>query len=369
MPRARKPGALAPKSRSRNGCWPCKGRKVKCGEERPSCLNCLKLGDTCDYNIRLNWGGRRTKKSSQSLESPLAPTPPQQQQQQYVNPEPSLILKRSHTFPTTASSSSTTVCGPTQQQSSQVHPAWQSLGQGPPESLEYTDGTSHVPRASSSSSLFGKGAPSFPVPVAVMPSWSPFGRQADTFSSPLADDAGAYVPQAKHRRAKSLAEVSDAMSAWHHSPIMSSTSSHDMGSPCPPLSIAQHGYSSVSHGSPATPAVSAVIGDEEESKAGLLLPPPMPPFQGSDSDAAEAYSFYGFDVGAQDRDVGRNDDAACVPYIGFPASKINGGVHLISQSLADRAAAHRGLGGYYDSPVPILIPRHLEPIPEKYVTF
>jgi hypothetical protein len=333
--------------------------------------SCLKLGDTCDYNIRLNWGGRRTKKSNQSLASPpSAPTPPQQQQQQqFGNPEPPLILKRSHTFPTTASSSSTTICGPTQQQNLQVHPAWQSLGQEPPESLEYRDGTSHVPRASSSSSLFGKGAPSFPVPVAVMPSWSPFGRQVETFSSPLADDGGAYVPQDKHRRAKSLAEVSDAMSAWHYSPIMSSPSSHSTGSPCPPLYMTQHGFSSVSHGSPATPGVSAVISDEEESKAGLLLPPPMPPFQESDSDAAEAYSFYGFDVGARDRDIGKNDDAACMPYIGLPASKSNGGVHLSSQSLGDRAAAHRGLGGYYDSPVPILIPRHLEPLPEKYVNF
>ncbi|KAI1622554.1 fungal-specific transcription factor domain-containing protein [Exophiala viscosa] len=50
------------KKRSRNGCWPCKSRKVKCGEEKPSCINCQRQGETCDYSIRLNWDGRSKKK-------------------------------------------------------------------------------------------------------------------------------------------------------------------------------------------------------------------------------------------------------------------------------------------------------------------
>ncbi|KAF1942681.1 hypothetical protein EJ02DRAFT_488232 [Clathrospora elynae] len=57
MPRPKKPG-VEPKKRSRNGCWPCKARKVKCGEERPHCTKCERQGETCDYGIRLNWGGR-----------------------------------------------------------------------------------------------------------------------------------------------------------------------------------------------------------------------------------------------------------------------------------------------------------------------
>jgi hypothetical protein len=67
MPRPKKEGAGEPKKRSRTGCWPCKARKVKCGEEKPSCQNCLKAGETCDYSIRLNWGGRSRKDSSQRL--------------------------------------------------------------------------------------------------------------------------------------------------------------------------------------------------------------------------------------------------------------------------------------------------------------
>ncbi|CAI7604671.1 unnamed protein product [Penicillium pancosmium] len=63
MPRPRRPGAPEPKRRSRKGCWPCKARKVKCGEEKPICLNCQRQGESCDYSVRLNWGGR-TKRAS-----------------------------------------------------------------------------------------------------------------------------------------------------------------------------------------------------------------------------------------------------------------------------------------------------------------
>ncbi|KIW03389.1 uncharacterized protein PV09_05596 [Verruconis gallopava] len=63
MPRPKKEGAPEPKRRSRTGCWPCKARKVKCGEEKPGCLNCERTGEECDYSIRLNWGGRTRNKA------------------------------------------------------------------------------------------------------------------------------------------------------------------------------------------------------------------------------------------------------------------------------------------------------------------
>ncbi|KAL4959358.1 Zn(II)2Cys6 transcription factor [Aspergillus stella-maris] len=64
MPRSRRPGAPEPKRRSRKGCWPCKAKKVKCGEEKPSCSNCRRQNEPCDYSIRLNWGGRTRRRSS-----------------------------------------------------------------------------------------------------------------------------------------------------------------------------------------------------------------------------------------------------------------------------------------------------------------
>lgn len=33
------------------------------GEEKPACANCLRQGELCDYNIRLNWDGRSKRKA------------------------------------------------------------------------------------------------------------------------------------------------------------------------------------------------------------------------------------------------------------------------------------------------------------------
>lgn len=49
-PCLRIPGRNAP--RSRNGCWTCRAKKVKCDEERPQCRRCLRLRLLCDYKPR-----------------------------------------------------------------------------------------------------------------------------------------------------------------------------------------------------------------------------------------------------------------------------------------------------------------------------
>ena len=46
-----------------SNCRPCKTRKVKCDETKPACNNCAKQGEVCDYSIRLNWEGRGQKKA------------------------------------------------------------------------------------------------------------------------------------------------------------------------------------------------------------------------------------------------------------------------------------------------------------------
>ncbi|KAG4430718.1 hypothetical protein IFR05_013793, partial [Cadophora sp. M221] len=39
-----------PRRTSRAGCIVCKRRKIKCGEEKPNCLNCIKHSAACNYN-------------------------------------------------------------------------------------------------------------------------------------------------------------------------------------------------------------------------------------------------------------------------------------------------------------------------------
>lgn len=43
------------KKRTKTGCLTCRKRRIKCGEQRPHCLQCLKSGRTCDYNARLSF--------------------------------------------------------------------------------------------------------------------------------------------------------------------------------------------------------------------------------------------------------------------------------------------------------------------------
>lgn len=43
------------KPRSRNGCWTCRQRRVKCDEVRPTCSSCVRLGKDCEWGQRWNF--------------------------------------------------------------------------------------------------------------------------------------------------------------------------------------------------------------------------------------------------------------------------------------------------------------------------
>ena len=45
--------------RSRNGCWTCRAKKVKCDETWPTCLRCTRLDLVCDYEPRRKVIGNR----------------------------------------------------------------------------------------------------------------------------------------------------------------------------------------------------------------------------------------------------------------------------------------------------------------------
>jgi hypothetical protein len=54
----------ASKSRSHYGCINCKNRKVKCGEEKPICANCIRLRLACRYSS--SWSRRRAAENDRS---------------------------------------------------------------------------------------------------------------------------------------------------------------------------------------------------------------------------------------------------------------------------------------------------------------
>ncbi|KAJ5234143.1 uncharacterized protein N7469_003311 [Penicillium citrinum] len=56
--RSQSDNVRAPKLRTKTftGCWTCRGRRVKCDDERPVCRRCLRSGWVCQgYGLRLGW--------------------------------------------------------------------------------------------------------------------------------------------------------------------------------------------------------------------------------------------------------------------------------------------------------------------------
>lgn len=61
-----------PHTKSRTGCQTCKRRHVRCDENQPKCLNCVKQNASCTYQLRES--GPRTMTRSSPI-APAYPTP------------------------------------------------------------------------------------------------------------------------------------------------------------------------------------------------------------------------------------------------------------------------------------------------------
>ncbi|OBR09645.1 Zn 2cys6 transcription factor [Colletotrichum higginsianum IMI 349063] len=57
--------------RSRNGCWTCRTKKVKCDEQRPNCHRCMRLRLLCDYAPRFKLPKRGKARKDRSVPSQL----------------------------------------------------------------------------------------------------------------------------------------------------------------------------------------------------------------------------------------------------------------------------------------------------------
>lgn len=88
---------------------PCKARKIKCDEAKPSCLACKKHGDTCDYTVDLKWNGRQ-KREPDRVTKPGTPT----------NKQFTFAAAMFTPRPTTSTSSPSMVTSPTQTELSSV---------------------------------------------------------------------------------------------------------------------------------------------------------------------------------------------------------------------------------------------------------
>ncbi|KAI1114770.1 fungal-specific transcription factor domain-containing protein [Nemania sp. NC0429] len=67
------PSHSNPKTRSRQGCWTCKARKVPCDQAKPTCRRCSQAGRECEgYAMRLSWPRDNDKRRSMKVTVPTA---------------------------------------------------------------------------------------------------------------------------------------------------------------------------------------------------------------------------------------------------------------------------------------------------------
>lgn len=341
MPRPKKPGAPEPKRRSRNGCWPCKNRKIKCGEEHPTCVNCQKAGETCDYSIRLNWDGRRGKRQepgtidfSQDVLSPTVPAPAKgfklvhqfpapnntstRKLEPLVSPGSSAKPDSNFTTPSADASSVTTYGSPSDQ--FQVPNKRIKLDPG-----SVPSDTSDKKPYSSPSSTVDVGTPAFRVPAST----------ASSTGSPLTPAASIYSDEGPPRHAPRS----------EPSPDLRRMSVHSLLSGPGRL---QDDASSYQHSSP-----------------GDLLPSHQ-----------NGPKLYGIDRGLPDLDLGKNDDDNAIgtgytplsqrDRIETPEGEFETDLFSTEFSFGFEATDIKGEAkAYYDKPVEIYIPQYLEPLPSS----
>ncbi|KAK7522043.1 fungal-specific transcription factor domain-containing protein [Phyllosticta citriasiana] len=390
MPRPKKAGAPEPKRRSRNGCWPCKGRKVKCGEEKPNCLNCVRNGEVCDYSIRLNWGGR-TKRQDDDFAMTFRFSPPSTS---YSLPFPSAeqftLQPPPHEPQHRRSDSSSQSLPSHSSESDRLDQSARTLQQAP---CQYDTRRGSTPYAAEGSR---------PISIPVDPripaaqenysidhpstsSWSsPHPPRPDAASPMLPPVRANFAMASPEHRTKRLrlspfgespAQSLSSMTR-HDGSVESATAGHappDVPSPftLPPMTPYSPFMSL-----PPTPG-SSVASEESTARSfpmhlsskqhssdsrrlsvNYLLTNSSPTRTNVlDSGSQHRYINYGFDVGQPDLDIPNNKDAEAIIAFSPPAHPETSEETAPGQSTAFEA------NGYYEKPVRIKIPKELEPLP------
>lgn len=369
--------------------------------------SCQRFGETCDYSIRLNWDGRRSKRPTAQEESEgpkaaataaaVVDTPT------VVVPEPTPgALRKSYTFPIVGPSPTSSLISPPQGST----PFELVLGKRGKDDIDLQNGTIHVPQAGYlHSSISGPSVPSgltLTVPPNGTSDTIPESRVPNNTDKP---DATAPSITRPRKRTKSLAEAGGITLTRSSSFISTASSLSVVSSPLGSSRILQSCFEPGSAG-PLTPALSSAYSDDEYRVTGYLgVPSPSsarsrrPSSQSTSHsrlvfrdrkpsfslpaayldnafDDADADSCYGYDIGAEDKDLGTNDDSKAVSNATSDIADAMDAPLGFSIATASRfddipvlapVIAPPCKHGYYREPVSIRIPRELEPLPSKYV--
>ncbi|KAF1815962.1 hypothetical protein P152DRAFT_430449 [Eremomyces bilateralis CBS 781.70] len=324
------------KTRSRFGCWPCKARKIKCGEEKPVCGNCQRVNDTCDYSVRLNWEGR-SKKRFQVEASSITKS----------------NMQRNSNY---AKSSEVVIDLGTAISASRPGALDVGLTLSRP-SLMSKEGSLWI--ADSSHSPNQKSDPIYGGDVETVLSIGQHGQRSWTTHDTIPTKVSANDDPTPPYPILPCPPPLKAFLPLPRTPKSTSTSddttsrtsiSESVGSPRTSRSRRMEISSLLS--SPVRESF-----DPDAVQAGTSRP--------SSPEAPSIYA-YGYDIGEPDRDRPKNDDGEAIrDFCLFPRP-----IHFNPKSMRPRSLmndADKSLafspGGYYSSPVPITIPAALQPLP------
>lgn len=377
MPRPKKESAGEPKKRSRTGCWPCKARKVKCGEEKPACTNCVKSGETCDYSIRLNWGGRSKREADGSSNGTdgftFVTTPPMPTQAKHGS-------SGGHEHVFSAQHIATAPQRPTSRPSSS-HPT----DLPSPEPTPGGDGAALDPRLRVAPQQTGQRYDLPPPHPSMSFQQQFFAPMHPPSSSPqlsppttVRSDEFRWSPKHSAKRMKlesATSQPGPAFAVAHYPPQVDTPGS---------MHATPHSISSIVN-TPATPGSSITSGspflahpatlqvqdppDLRRLSVKSLLSDPSDDYNRPQYWRAESYGSrtYGYDHGLPDLDIPHNDDLHVVLPKSPDLRRTSAAVSEVSTSSGEADAKQIAFepGGYYAQPVAVKIPRSLEPLPAE----
>ncbi|KUI67295.1 Acriflavine sensitivity control protein acr-2 [Cytospora mali] len=338
MPRPKRPGAPEPKKRSRNGCC------------------CQRTGEACDYSIRLNWEGR--KKKNPGFETILFQTPSE------------------------SSSSSPQHEGRSSDTKSGLSPATTARlteRQTPATSAFNVNEQADIPPSGSGSVCSASPSTHSPFPGLSL-FVSQFAGQArgDSDEVPLCSPDLTSSPQ----QPPQIASPSESTSAGATPRFFSSTASSalvpatSVASPLTPAASSPYSDGGSSRQPPSSQGALASPDLRRLSVNSLLSGPPGPVARQYAPPSERAINarttlclsedtlYYGIDPGFKDLDLGKNDDIHAI-IKAFKGSSIEEDLRVADAVRFNMEKDFTGPKGYYDRPVPIKIPRDLEPLPAK----
>ncbi|KAJ6164986.1 hypothetical protein N7470_003658 [Penicillium chermesinum] len=369
------------------------------GEEKPACVNCQRQGELCDYSVRLNWGGRAKRPSADSPSSQSSgyagtvisfADPPPKRAATSIPQAPSMMAADGFVNTHAGEMASPSAISPST-------PAHLSVFDSPKPPTGSNEINSPAPIDSNFATSWSDHSPLTPPVASSSLTHYPFGPNFHSAFSAAADQgvglrslsAFAFPSNSVSQPVSFLRHSLDASNVSEengHSSAEQVPDDHRSEYSIHNMLPHENGSSDLSRAG----GIAALMLGAQESMQGdhhfsLSHPKELASVNNADArcldvnekeehavkDSLLAQSKwqayltsvtdnYGLDGGRPDRDLALNNDHAAIDInsaLETPQSTSPSTQHAASSALKP------GSHGYYESPVPVNIPRYLSPLP------